>query len=149
MTKKNKEKNKKRMESSKGQGQSEKPFGLTRVRDTRMPSETNLMVTPTDPVVRQSPDSLTNRKRKLLSTQILKELQKTTKKKSTGGDLKSDSANQMSNRDIEVAKQILSGKADKSMSANQISDRDMQVAKRLLEAEKKNKKALGGKIHSE
>jgi hypothetical protein len=49
---------------------------------------------------------------------------KPTKKKSTGGDLKSDSANQMSNRDIEVAK-------------------------RLLEAEKKNKKALGGKIQTE
>ena len=78
------------MESSKGQGQSEKPFGLTRVRDTRMPTGTNLMVTPTDPVVRQSPDSLTNRKRKLKSTQILKELQKTTKKKAMGGDLKTE-----------------------------------------------------------
>ena len=63
--------------------------------------------------------------------------------------MKSDSANKISNRDVELAKQILSGKADKSMSANQISDRDMQVAKRLLEAEKKNKKAMGGKIQTE
>jgi len=84
-----------------------------------------------------------------LREEAKKLMSKKTKKKSTGGDLKSDSANQMSNRDIEVAKQILSGKADKSMSANQISDRDMQVAKRLLEAEKKNKKAMGGKIQTE
>ena len=54
------------MEGSKGQGQSQKPFGLTRVRDTRMPLGTGLMVTPTDPVVRKSEDSLTNRKKKLL-----------------------------------------------------------------------------------
>ena len=55
------------MKGSKGQGQSQKPFGLTRVRDTRMPLGTGLMVTPTDPVVRESEDSLTNRKKKLLN----------------------------------------------------------------------------------
>ena len=53
------------MEGSKGQGQSVKPFGLTRVRDPQNPLGTGLMVTPTDPVVRKSPDSLTNRKKKL------------------------------------------------------------------------------------
>ena len=62
-----KEKRKKLMKGSKGQGQSQKPFGLTRVRDTRMPLGTGLMVTPTDPVVRESEDSLTNRKKKLLN----------------------------------------------------------------------------------
>ena len=92
MTKKNKQKNKKLMESSKGQGQSQKPFGLTRVRDPQNPLGSTLMVTGPggDPIVKRSPDSLTNRKRKLLSNQILKELQKITKKKAKGGDLKTE-----------------------------------------------------------
>ena len=64
----NKAELKKRMESSKGQGQSQKPFGLTRVRDSQNPLGSTLMVTGKggDPIVRRSPDSLTNRKKKLL-----------------------------------------------------------------------------------
>ena len=78
--------------NSKGQGQSQKPFGLTRVRDPQNPLGSTLMVTGRggDPIVQRSPDSLTNRKRKLLSNQILKELQKITKKKAKGGDLKTE-----------------------------------------------------------
>ena len=71
------------MEGSKGQGQSVKPFGLTRVRDPKNPLGTGLMVTPTDPVVRKSPDSLTNRKKKLEAKK-----KKDVMRKAGGGSLK-------------------------------------------------------------
>ena len=72
------------MKGSKGQGQSVKPFGLTRVRDTKSPLGSSLMVTPTDPIVRKSPDSLTNRKKKLEAKK-----KKDAMKKAGGGKLKS------------------------------------------------------------
>jgi len=80
------------MKESRGQGQSVKPFGLTRVRDKKNSTGSSLMVTPTDPIVKKSPDSLTNRKKKLMDK--VKKLESEAKKikdvmkKADGGKLK-------------------------------------------------------------
>ena len=137
------------MEGSKGQGQSQKPFGLTRVRDTRMPLGTGLMVTPTDPVVRKSEDSLTNRKKKLLnkkskvqSKEMGGEVMDMTKSEPVS--MMDEGGQAMSDADIQRMKEML-GRQDPE-DAKKMIVRQRGIGKGMSESDIKRMEEMLGRV---